>query len=41
MAWHGGGAFAHPVGLTSGAFEQLFATGGGEFDHRKSTISND
>ena len=36
----GGGAFAHPVGLTFGAFEQLFATGGGKFDRRKSKSLN-
>ena len=29
--WPGGGAFAHPAGLTRGAFEQLFGTGGREF----------
>ena len=27
-----GGAFAHPTGLTHGAFEQSFGPGGGEFD---------
>ena len=32
--WPGGGAFAHPAGLTRGAFEQLFGTGGREFDRQ-------
>ena len=31
----GDGAFAHPGGRTCGAFEQLFGTVGGEFDHQK------
>ena len=30
-----GGAFAHPAGLTCGAFEQFFGTGGREFDRQK------
>ena len=38
--WPGGGAFAHPAGLTRGAFEQLFGTGGREFDRQKSKKSN-
>ena len=38
--WPGGGAFAHPAGLTRGAFEQLFGTGGREFDRQKSKNSN-
>ena len=33
-------AFAHPVGLTCGAFEQLFGTGGWEFDCQKLKNSN-
>ena len=35
-----GGALAHPVGLTCGAFEQRFGTGGWEFDCQKSKSSN-
>ena len=38
--WPEGGAFAHPAGLTCGAFEQLFGTGGWEFDRQKSKKSN-
>ena len=32
--------FAHPAGLTCGAFEQLFGTGGRIFDRQKSKNSN-
>ena len=38
--WPRGGAFAYPAGLTYGAFEQLFGTGGQEFDRQKSKSSN-
>ena len=38
--WPRGGAFAHPVGFTCGAFEQLFRAGGREFDRQKSKNSN-
>ena len=32
------GAFAHPVGLTCGAFEQLFGTGGQELTAKNRKI---